>query len=578
MDNKWGKIVSKLDFAFQPIVYIQSGELFGVEALLRNYKEAGGFYSIFNLFDEAYQQGVLYRIDLKLRYLALKKFSSISIENLKMFYNLDNRILYMPDYKVGNTEKILSKLGLKKENIVFELSERGTLQDPSAVTNLVKRYKQSNFKIAIDDFGTGIAGFQMLYYAESDFIKIDRFFIQNIQFDYKKRLFCSHIVKMAHIMGMRVIAEGIETKEEYYTCKEIGVDFLQGYFIQKPQLEISKIKRKYKKIEKLYEKDMREGNDVLDESFIEYIEPVKMSELSYKKIFEYFKKHKNRHFIPIIDENEKVVGALYEEDIRELCYSPYGMALACNVSMNEKLKERMSEAVCVSVDWNLEKIMEIYNVNRDKIRSGIFLAKKCKYYGFVNLNNLLHLSYERNLKIAADKNPLTKLPGNVSIEKCVKKVFNNKKEKYYLAYFDFNDFKPFNDTYGFRKGDRAILLFADILKKYVLSGAFVAHIGGDDFFVCFENEEYDKVFENVSFIVNKFKSEVKYLYSKEDRNRGYIVTKDRFDIERKFALLSASALILGIKGKIKKRVFDETVSELKNFSKKVSYPVFSCML
>lgn len=147
---------------------------------------------------------------------------------------------------------------------------------------MVTRYKQSNFKIAIDDFGTGVAGFQMLYYAEADYIKIDRFFIQNIQNDNKKRLFCSHIIKMAHIMGIIVIAEGIETKEEYFTCKEIEADFIQGYFIQKPQQKIKKILSKYTHIEELYKKDLRHSkSNMLDKTIITHINPLYIENLDF---------------------------------------------------------------------------------------------------------------------------------------------------------------------------------------------------------------------------------------------------------------------------------------------------------
>ena len=210
LNKKWDKIIAKLDFAFQAIVNVKSGKLYAVEALLRNFNEAGGFYSIFNLFDEAYHDGVLYQLDLELRELAVKKFATLEIEDIQLFYNIDNRLTYMPDLTYGNTTALLDKYGFDKRILCFELSERGTIQDPRSVTNLVNRYKKEGFDIAVDDFGTGISGLQLLYYAEANFIKLDRFFINDIQSDTKKRLFCSSIINMAHIMGMKVIAEGLE--------------------------------------------------------------------------------------------------------------------------------------------------------------------------------------------------------------------------------------------------------------------------------------------------------------------------------------------------------------------------------
>ncbi len=111
---------------------------------------------------------------------------------------------------------------------------------------------------------------------------------------------------------------------------------------------------------------------------------------------------------------------------------------------------------------------------------GIFVSKDSIYYGFISLNNLLLLSYKRNLEIAENQNPLTKLPGNSQIDEFIYSVFD-KKLQAQIVYFDFNDFKPFNDTYGFRLGDRAILMFSEILQKHLSRESFIAHIGGDDF-------------------------------------------------------------------------------------------------
>ncbi len=578
LSKKWLNIIEKLDFAFQPIVNIQNGEIYAVEALLRNVKEAGGFYSIFNLFDDAYNDGVLYQLDLELRLKSFEKFSKIPIENLKLFYNLDNRILYMPDFKVGNTEQILKKFNLSKEQICFELSERGTLKDPSSVTNMVKRYKQSNFEIAIDDFGTGIAGFQMLYFSEANYIKIDRFFIQNIQSDNKKRLFCSHIIDIAHIMGITVIAEGVETKEEYYTCKELGADLIQGYFIQKPDKSISNILVSYKEIDELHKKDLRDNNsNELNSKHIEKIPPLLFKKLSFKNVFKYFKKNKQQSFIPIVDEFYRLEGVIYEKDVRELSYSPYGMALASNDKENRKLKGYIKEIVSVEFSWNVDKILEIYNINRDVI-DGVFITQNKKYFGFVNLNNLLHISYKRNIEVATEKNPLTKLDGNRSIDKFFKKAFENNTDLvYHIVYFDFNNFKPFNDVYGFRKGDRAILLFSDILKKHLNESSFIAHIGGDDFFVGYKNNDYASIFSQIKLIQDKFKNQVSSLYNKEDRENGFIETKDRFGITRKFELLRVSAAIVEVHPTDSKKDFDLLIGNLKKESKKYTQPVGCCV-
>ena len=571
LDNKWKKIVSKLDFAFQPIVNVKSGNLFAVEALLRNFHEAGNFHSIFNLFDDAFHDGILYQLDLELRYIALEKFSKLNINNIQLFYNLDNRLLYMPDFSHGNTSLILEKLNLDKKSICFELSERGTLKDPSSIKTMVNRYKQEGYDIAIDDFGTGIAGLQLLYYAEANFIKIDRFFIQNIQVDAKKRLFCSSIINMAHIMGMRVIAEGIETKEEYYTCKDLGADLLQGYFIQKPKIQLEKIRSKYEEIADLYKNDKRYfSTNLVDKQKIEIIKPILVN-TSLHDLFLYFKENPENSFVPIIDRLNTLCGVIYEKDIKKISYSQFGIALAKNDKDYTKIKKFIKQVISAEITWGVDKILEIYNMNKHNT-SGIYITKNNKYFGFLSVNDLLDISYNRNLEMAEDQNPLTKLPGNKKIEEYLLNGFDSKKT-FFIVYFDFNDFKPFNDHYGFRQGDRTILLFSTILKSYATSNNFVAHIGGDDFFVGFSQMEYERVYKIIDEIQIEFRLKVKELYSKSDQENGYISAKDRFGIERKFNLLGVSSAIVQINPNIHKDNFDFMLGKIKKESKKKTEPL-----
>ena len=155
---------------------------------------------------------------------------------------------------------------------------------------MIHNYNSSNYNIAIDDFGVGVSGLKLLYFSQADIIKIDRFFIENINGDAKKRLFCSSIINMAHIMGMKVVAEGVETLKEFYTCKNIGADFIQGFFVQKPTTLIDEIKPIYKDIVKYLLNEKRaDDNAPIEQEFIQNIVPINIcllytSELPTKRI------------------------------------------------------------------------------------------------------------------------------------------------------------------------------------------------------------------------------------------------------------------------------------------------------
>ncbi len=236
--NNNDKILEKLaclDFAFQPIVEIETGKTYAVEALLRNV-EALGYASIHHFLDAMYHRDLLYAVDLILREKAVKKFVTLEHHaDMKLFYNLDNRLLEMNDYTTGNTDAILEAYGLDKSVLCFEISERYEVtRDCNEIMHLLEHYKHEGFTLAIDDFGVGFSGFKLLYEFTPDIIKIDRFFIAGIDRDVKKRVIVEGIIRLAKRLGVRIIAEGIEAQSELESCRALGCEYIQGYLIAEP--------------------------------------------------------------------------------------------------------------------------------------------------------------------------------------------------------------------------------------------------------------------------------------------------------------------------------------------------------
>ncbi|QKF65829.1 diguanylate cyclase/phosphodiesterase [Arcobacter venerupis] len=575
--QNWNQIIEKLDYAFQPIIYSHTGKIYAVEALIRNVQNIPGLSAIDDLFNMAFNDDYLYELDLQLREKAIQRFSEIEIDNLRLFYNLDNRIIYNKNFSMGNTSKILKKYNLNKNNICFELSEKGTSIEQNALSTMIQRYKEEGFTIAIDDFGIGVSGLKLLYFSEAHIIKLDRYFISNIDQDSKKKLFCSSIIEMAHIMGMQVIAEGVETAKEFYTCKDIGADFIQGFLVQKPTIEIEEIKSIYNNMVTLINEDKRNSpNTTIDEEFIEPIVALNVNTSLYE-LFVHVKESTRNNFVPIVDEYDNFLGIIYESDIKKISYSQYGLSLAQNKTFSSTLIKYLKPALSVEISWGIDKILEMYNLN-SKDSLGIFITQSNKYRGFINLNSLLTLSYKRNIEIATNQNPLTKLPGNNQIEKFIEKTLKKiQKSITHIIYFDFNDFKPFNDIYGFRLGDRAILVFSELLQKRYPKDTFIAHIGGDDFFVGLRDHKFEEVFELTNNVQIEFKNSMENLYSKKDKENGFIMAKDRFNVERSFNLLSVSSAIIEINSKSNINNFDSTLNVLKKASKGSAKPISSIL-
>jgi len=571
LPSQWINNLKTLDIAFQPILNIHTGELFAVEALLRGQQDLG-FKSIFDVFDQAFKDGVLYEFDIALREKSFTKFTQIDgFENIKLFYNLDNR-LFEIDGKDNeeSTKKILQRLNISKDNIFFEISERHEISSQSNMNKVLQHYKNEDYSIAIDDFGVGYSGYKLLYDSTPDIIKVDRFFLKDIAKNIKKKFLVRSITHLAIQLGIKVIAEGVETKDELLTCKEIGCHLIQGFLVQKPTKNTDKILNVYEHIVDILQKDRRkqESNKKM-ESYIAKVDAININ-TKMSLVIEYFKKNKDLPIVSIVNNSNEPVGILHESTIKEFLYSPYGISLLANDDTKKtKLKHLMDFCGSADINSNISTIIELFSNNPES--SGIIITKRLKYYGFLTARSIINIMNEESLLMARDQNPLTKLPGNNQIEKyiseCTKTQYN-----YVLCYLDLDNFKAYNDVYGFRNGDRVIQLFADTMRKFLPQYIFKAHIGGDDFFLGLKLEksiDIQNYLFKISTLMEKFELSVKELYSKEDRKNNYITTKDRDDNQKKFPLMSVSAAIVEINEKCKNRSV-EHINHVLSSEKKVA--------
>jgi len=577
LDEKWQKIVEDATYLFLPIVNPHNGELFGVEALLRGV-EKNGFTNLEDMLDEAYRDGVLYDVDLELRKTVFAKFTEIqeqlskenaanTISSLKLFYNLDTRILEMLDYSPGNTRQLLKEYEISPANIYFDISERYKFSTYTGTKNLLNTYKLQGFKVALDDFGSGHSGFELLYHSEPDAVKIDKFLVRNIKQYSKNRLFCTEIIKLAHIRGAIVIAEGIETKEEFYTLKELGCDLMQGFFIQKPS-KVKEIKLSLPHIKELSEDDKRALDSDVSHILNQLLRlDTVLSSEPINNVIEKFQKDEKTTMFPIVDADMQPLGLVTEKSLRRYIYSQYGL----QIIQNQNTGKYATTCPIADINTPLEDILDMF-ANHDELE-GVIITKEFRYKGFLTAKSLINALNEKNLRVARDQNPLTKLPGNTIINEFIFKATVDTTSEYLLAYLDLDNFKPFNDKFGFRQGDRAILLFADTMKEETAKfKPFLGHIGGDDFFIGYQAEEnstaeFEKTLKSA---IKKFAQNAESFYSKEDRKAGYISAKDRFGITRDFDLLSASCAAVII-GKDKKNITPEDIvyatAELKKAAK-----------
>lgn len=536
-----------LDIAFQPIVDIHSGITFAVEALLRG-TDVLGYVSIASFFDHLYENNILYTFDLRLREKVIEKFCMIEgYEHLKLFYNLDNRVLEMTDFSKGNTFRILKRYGLDHKSIVFELSEQNEITNIDHFSRLMHHYSDEGFCIAIDDFGIGQSGYKLLYHCSPNIIKIDRFFLSSIDKDPKKKLLARNMVKLATLLGSRVVAEGVETDRELFVCKEIGAHMVQGYFVQHPSIDTAKIIARYPHVVGTTVREERlKGEQSIILKRLEPIKPIVIGD-SVESLLDLLKADEKLFLVPIVDSDSYPKGIIHEHRLKSVIYSPFGRSLIQNRSSNLSVLDTYIEPIpVVDAAMPLETIIELFSLSPNA--PGVLVTESSRYIGYLSARELIEVVHERHLISARDENPLTRLPGNFRINEYIAHTLDNREEAV-VVYFDFDHFKPYNDHYGFRNGDRVILLFTELMHKCLPLEYFKGHIGGDDFFMgalLHGTVTFESVCSHIETLIQKFIEEVRDFYDAKDRERGYILSEDREGNIKEFKLLAVSAVIIRI--------------------------------
>ncbi|MBD8685674.1 EAL domain-containing protein [Rhizobium skierniewicense] len=533
-----------LETAFQPIVEVTTGSVFGYESLMRGFDRIG-FSNPLELLDQIEADGQLVTVEQMLAGRALAKFSTLTdFQTATLFLNLDVRLIPHGDRILDKLLEHLAKASIPPSSICFELSERFDNTSVPEFAALIARMRKEGFKLAIDDFGVGHGEMKLLCEYPVDYLKIDRYFIEGVDRNPRKRHLVKNIVNIAHVLGVRVIAEGIETEAEFLACREHGVDLVQGWFISRPTTFVSELQSAFPHLQHLGE--TRRSSQTLDEILIRrQIErlPTVYENDTIDSVFELFRRNPAQAFFPVLNANGEPRGVINEHHLKEYIYQPFGRDLLKNKVYERTISHFVDGAPIVGLDADADQLMNVFANTGGS--ACVILTENMRYIGVVSAASLIKVINEKQLKLAQEQNPLTALPGNRAISNFIEDSCSDSDEDRFFCYCDFDNFKPFNDKYGFHVGDHSISLFSALMKRYFFSGdCFLGHIGGDDFFIGVRDWTMDEVTEILERLLGDFHDDVVDLYSEEDRAAGLILGHDRFGNEREFALLRCSIGVL----------------------------------
>ncbi|MGR0185369.1 bifunctional diguanylate cyclase/phosphodiesterase [Azospirillum aestuarii] len=543
---EWTRLLAGLSVAFQPIVQMRTGRCHGMEALLRGL-ERSPFASPNDLLDAACMQGVLAEVECALHAKATAAFRALDHwQDAKLFLNIDARVVGVAGSPWLAPFALDGGTADPRLTISLEISERRELRPDHSIEQAIDRYRQAGIGVALDDFGVGFAGLRLLYESKPDYLKIDRYFVAGIDQDTRKRAIAHALVGYAHALGILIIAEGVETEKEFYTCRDLGCDFAQGYLIARPRVDLRAIPERYGIVEEMNRRDRRKPNEArlrLSE-VIERQTPLAVNSPK-TELLDYFRGDDSPSIAPIVDRQQRPLGLIRERDLKRFVYSRFGSELLRNKGLGDTLLDLVVKSPVCDISTPLDQVIEAFSA--EEASDGIIIIEGGEYAGFLSSGALIRLVHERNLAMAADQNPLTRLPGNAAIVRHIERALQEQDRGHVLAYLDFDNFKPFNDRFGFRQGDRAILMFSERLKAWASgNGGFAGHIGGDDFFVALSGAADEDALARVADLVAQFRSDAESLYDAEAREAGCFEGKDRYGAVRRFPLLSASGVAVVI--------------------------------
>ena len=152
---------------------------------------------------------------------------------LAVSVNLSGKQFSQPDL-VEQIACVLQKTGLKAQSLKLELTESIVMEDVESAITMLAQMKALNVQLSIDDFGTGYSSLSYLYRFPTDTLKIDRSFVSRIEDNGENAAIVRTIVTLAHNLGMDVIAEGVETMEQFLQLQALGCEYGQGYYFSHP--------------------------------------------------------------------------------------------------------------------------------------------------------------------------------------------------------------------------------------------------------------------------------------------------------------------------------------------------------
>lgn len=558
---------------YQPKMTIHGETMVGMEALVRWQKPGHGIISPDKFIPVAEENGQIIGLGswvLREACRQNKAWQDAGLPRLKVAVNLSARQLQDNAF-VPLVVQTLAETGLQPHYLELELTESALMGDTADTICKLLHLKEMGISISVDDFGTGYSSLSYLKHLPIDTIKVDRSFVRDIANDPDDAAIVDAIVAMAHSLHLNVVAEGVETLEQLAFLQRRNCQQAQGYYFARPldpqQFEAFVVQglsggdlsistpdmapeQQHHKLPP--EPDIEqhvfpETNAEYAGITAEYIGDIAMHVMpaspgdNLSAVLKRFQNEPSLLVLPIVD-NGHAVGIINRSTFLE--EHVIGMnGYAFHINHSKKMRDLMTP-IKLKFEANMcirEAAKAIQAHELDVRVDNICITRNGIYHGIVDVNRFISAITDINLTLAKGANPLTGLPGNESIQREITKRLTSGKG-FDIAYIDIDNFKPFNDYYGFQRGDVVIKKIGEIIANISRASdanfsCFCGHIGGDDFIIITGPGRSEALLAQV---IGETETHLPFFHGEKDFSAGCYSTVNRKGEQETFGLLSLS--------------------------------------
>ena len=515
----------RLHAVFQPIISNRAGDIIGYEGLIRGPADSP-LHMPGWLFEVARRNGLADALERVSREIVAECFVSRQLKG-KLFLNVSPDVIAQSADKNGELIPYLRKIGLAPERIIIEVTENQRVIDLATMREAVVYYRSLGFEVAIDDLGEGFSSLRLWSELRPEFVKIDKHFIHDVSKDSLKLEFVRAIQQIAGCCGSRVIAEGIETRQDFRVVRDMGIAYGQGFLIgrpsEQPACEIegeASLVIQSEGIAVYPGLNRLSAHAVKARKLLIEVDPV-TADTENDTVYARFDASPELMSLPVVTDGIPV-GLIHRYTLIDRFARPFRRELygrkPCSMFVQVA-------PLIVDQDLGIQELSALLASGDPRhIADGFVITENGRYLGIGNAADLLREVTQMQILAARYANPLTLLPGNVPIAEHADRLLGAG-IIFYVCYCDIDNFKPFNDVYGYQKGDEIIRLLAHLLAGQCdPERDFLGHIGGDDFILMFQSADWEA---RCRAALDEFGRQVPLLMREADRARGGIVTEDR---------------------------------------------------